>query len=171
MKRATRVVEAQAPLSDVQVECTPCGVPMTMHLGSGGQIRYFQCPACRRWLSSAYADVLRADAKFKTRPATEAEPEAPKFDEVKDRLERWLASIEQEDPCRVLGVSPQDPTDWIRSRYRELALESHPDRGGSEEKMREINLAYEKLSAHRKRQKAEALSASAPPSALPTSSK
>jgi hypothetical protein len=144
---------------------------MTMHLGSGGQIRYFQCPSCRRWLSSAYADVLRADAKFKAKPTEEAEPAVPPIDEVKDRLERWLATIEQEDPCRVLGVSPQDPTDWIRSRYRELALESHPDRGGSEEKMREINLAYERLSEHRKRQKAEALSVSAPPSALPTSSK
>jgi hypothetical protein len=170
MTRANRAVAACDDLSGVQVECAPCGVPMTMHMGNGQRVRYFQCPSCRRWLSSTYADVLRADAKFQTRSLDEVEPGAPSFDAVKDRLERWLATIEEQDPCRVLGVSPQDPTDWIRSRYRELALESHPDRGGSEERMREINLAYERLAEHRKRHKAESAPA-APSPALPTSSK
>jgi hypothetical protein len=34
--------------------------------------------------------------------------------------------------------------DWVRTRYRELAAEAHPDRaGGSHDRMAEINAAYE----------------------------
>lgn len=45
--------------------------------------------------------------------------------------------------CKVLGL------DWgttdlakVRRAYRELALKRHPDRGGSEADMKELNLAY-----------------------------
>jgi curved DNA-binding protein CbpA len=57
----------------------------------------------------------------------------------------------------VLGVSPLDSPEAVRTRYRELALERHPDRGGSEEKMRELNDAYERILRHRQRKKEEAL--------------
>jgi len=33
--------------------------------------------------------------------------------------------------------------DETRKKYRELAKQMHPDRGGSEEKMKELNAAYE----------------------------
>ena len=45
----------------------------------------------------------------------------------------------------------------MRTRYRELAMERHPDRGGSVEKMRELNDAYERILRHRQRKKEEAL--------------
>jgi len=122
-------------------------------------VRYFRCPGCSRWVSSTYAEVLRSEARFRAHSAPPAAPEdAPKdaeFAGIKDRLERWLAALEEQDPYRVLGVSPVDPTDLIKTRFRELALERHPDRGGSEEKMRELNLAYERVCAHRARQKTE----------------
>jgi len=45
----------------------------------------------------------------------------------------------------VLGVRPGATRDEIRSAYRALAMQHHPDHGGSVEKMREINLAYAAL--------------------------
>jgi len=57
----------------------------------------------------------------------------------------------------VLGVSPLDSPDTVRTRYRELALERHPDRGGSAEKMRELNDAYERILRHRQRKREETL--------------
>jgi hypothetical protein len=39
--------------------------------------------------------------------------------------------------------------DWkenvLRSRYKELALENHPDKGGDEEKMKELSAAFNLL--------------------------
>jgi hypothetical protein len=43
---------------------------------------------------------------------------------------------------RTLGVRPGASREEIRSAYRALAMQHHPDHGGSVEKMREINLAY-----------------------------
>ncbi|MBI3185105.1 MAG: J domain-containing protein [Myxococcales bacterium] len=147
-----------ATLEDVEVECTHCGVTMTPHLGSGCRVRYFRCASCHRWVSSAYAEVFRADAKVRRNPMR-AESGHTAFERAKDRLERWLASAEEQDPHVVLGVSPLDPPELIRVRYRELALANHPDRGGSAEKMRELNLAYERILQHRERRGAESVQA------------
>jgi len=53
------------------------------------------------------------------------------------------------NPYDILGVSPGDSDDEIKSAYRKLAKKYHPDANpGSEyaaEKMREINAAYEKI--------------------------
>ena len=73
------------------------------------------------------------------------------FEAVKHRLERWLASLDDKDPYRLLGVSPMATDVQIKARFRELAMEVHPDRGGSVERMREVNLAYEKILQHRAR--------------------
>jgi hypothetical protein len=43
---------------------------------------------------------------------------------------------------RTLGVRPGASREEIRSAYRALAMQHHPDHGGSVEKMREINAAY-----------------------------
>lgn len=137
-------------LSQVDVECTHCGVRTSMHLGSGKRVRYFNCPSCYRWVSSTYAEVLHADAKFRTTPIEDGSAQRKEFTEVRDRLERWLAALDDQDPYQLLGVSPLDSEDAIRSRYRELALQRHPDRGGSEDAMRELNAAYERIVAHRK---------------------
>ncbi len=134
---------------EVAVECTHCKVRMRAYLGSGGQVRYFRCDKCRRWLSSTYQDVLRADAHFRAHKPDEVPEDPARFAGVKARLERWLAAIEDQDPYRVLGVSPLDGPETIRKKYRALALEQHPDRGGSGERMRSLNLAYERILTHR----------------------
>lgn len=51
----------------------------------------------------------------------------------------------------VLGVKKNAPLDEIKKMYKKLALKNHPDRGGSEEKFKEISHAYEILSDENKR--------------------
>lgn len=54
------------------------------------------------------------------------------------------------DPWQVLGVPMGAPRDAVTARYRELAREHHPDKGGSSETMAQINRAYSEAlnSAH-----------------------
>jgi hypothetical protein len=157
-KMNARAVVATA-LEGVEVECTHCGIRMTTHLGSSAQVRYFRCASCHRWVSSMYTDVLRADAKVRTHAIVDEPVRAPQFDAVKSRLDRWLSALEDQDPYRALGVSPLDSPEKIRDRYRELALSAHPDRGGTVERMRDLNLAYERITGHRERRRTEALEA------------
>ena len=49
------------------------------------------------------------------------------------------------DPYAVLGVRPGSAEHEIAAAYREQAKRWHPDRAGSEERMAEINAAYDLL--------------------------
>jgi len=51
----------------------------------------------------------------------------------------------------VLGVNRGADTSEIRSAYKKLAMEHHPDRGGDSEKFKEISEAHEVLSDESKR--------------------
>ena len=75
--------------------------------------------------------------------------------------------MEAVDPFSVLGVMPGASADEVAAAYRELAKAWHPDRRGEagEERMAEINVAYELLRAgdaqeHRGRRPAAAPPAS-----------
>jgi len=135
---------AAAPLA---VECTHCGVAMNERSGVASQVRYFRCPSCRRWFTSMYAEIFRSDAKIRVLGGRAEAPRDSDFDAVKQRLEQWLTQLESQDPYRVLGISPRDSAENIKSRYRQLALERHPDRGGSLESMKELNLAYGRIAS------------------------
>jgi DnaJ-domain-containing protein 1 len=52
-------------------------------------------------------------------------------------------------PYRILGVDPLAEEAVIRSAYKAKARLYHPDRGGSEAKMSEINEAYTKICQER----------------------
>ncbi|OJH35027.1 J domain-containing protein [Cystobacter ferrugineus] len=136
-------------LENVEVECTYCGVRMARH--EGPRIKYFRCGSCHRWVSSTYTEVFRADAKMRTHPVKDKTDADARFLAAKNKLEAWLAALDEQDPHQVLGVSPTDPIEVVRARFRELALAQHPDRGGCEAKMRELNVAYEKILGHRQR--------------------
>jgi len=57
------------------------------------------------------------------------------------------------DPCigarAVLGFTPQEPltADMIKRRHRDLVRRHHPDRGGSTQRMAEVNAAVDVLLA------------------------
>jgi hypothetical protein len=51
------------------------------------------------------------------------------------------------DPYGVLGLPPNAAPEEVAVAYRRLAKEWHPDRGGGDERMAEINAAYDLLRA------------------------
>jgi hypothetical protein len=122
-----------------------------------GVVRALHCVACHRWSSGPYAEVFAAEPRRRARPRALDDPE------LRDRRDRWLSAIEQQDPYRKLGLSPLDSAETVKRRYRQLALENHPDRGGSQEAMAEVNLAYEMITRHLQRREEEEL----PPAVTP----
>jgi hypothetical protein len=52
------------------------------------------------------------------------------------------------DPFAVLQIDPSATIDEVRAARRRLAFDRHPDRGGSVEAMRELNLAFDAAVAH-----------------------
>tara|TARA_A100001515_G_C4542390_1_gene200633 strand:+ start:340 stop:966 length:627 start_codon:yes stop_codon:yes gene_type:complete len=56
------------------------------------------------------------------------------------------------NPYKVLGVPEDADKRTIKKAYRKLAAEHHPDRGGDEEKFKQVAEAYSILSDDQKRQ-------------------
>jgi len=55
------------------------------------------------------------------------------------------------DFYKILGVNENTPQDEIKKVYRKLAVEHHPDKGGDENKFKEISEAYDILGDENKR--------------------
>lgn len=51
-------------------------------------------------------------------------------------------SDESKDYYSILGAAEDAPPDEIERRYKRLAVQHHPDRGGDEEEMKNLNEAY-----------------------------
>lgn len=68
------------------------------------------------------------------------------FDEEDEEKE-----IENKKLYEVLGVPQTASKEEIRKAFRKLAVKTHPDRGGDQEKFKEVNAAYEVLSDDEKR--------------------
>ena len=65
------------------------------------------------------------------------------------KFKQYLTEAEMSfnNALKVFGIKAEKATDkdFLKSKYRKLALKHHPDRGGSAEKQKEINNAYEVL--------------------------
>lgn len=59
--------------------------------------------------------------------------------------------MNQDNFYQILGVTETATQDEIKKAYRKLAVQHHPDKGGSEEKFKEISVAYDTLSDESKR--------------------
>ena len=55
------------------------------------------------------------------------------------------------DPYKTLGIKKDASQDEIKKAFRERALKHHPDKGGDEEKFKQINEAYSMISDPHKR--------------------
>ncbi len=53
--------------------------------------------------------------------------------------------LERQQALNVLGLPPNATPQQIKRRYRTLAKQYHPDRGGDQKQMRRIIAAYELL--------------------------
>jgi len=73
------------------------------------------------------------------------------------RSRRTTAYMDDEPFCKtgqspydILGVLPNAPDDVIKAAYKALMKTHHPDKGGSEGKVKELSAAYEDISKERK---------------------
>jgi len=57
----------------------------------------------------------------------------------------------------TLGVSETASDNEIKTAFRKLAAQHHPDKGGNENKFKEINEAYDTLKSTQKRQEYDAM--------------
>ena len=69
------------------------------------------------------------------------------------------------DPYAELGLPPGAPPEDIAAAYRRLAKAYHPDRGGAEGRMAQINAAYDLLRAAEWMQRNDPAAAAAAPRA------
>ncbi|OJA12494.1 hypothetical protein AZE42_11885 [Rhizopogon vesiculosus] len=62
------------------------------------------------------------------------------------KAQRLLKQSKQKDYYKVLGVARDADAKTIKKAFRKAAMTAHPDKGGSEAKMAQVNEAYEVLS-------------------------
>jgi len=60
------------------------------------------------------------------------------------------------NPHQILGIDPSASEDEIKKAYRKLAMKYHPDKGGDEEKFKQISEAYSILTDPEKKREYEA---------------
>ena len=53
--------------------------------------------------------------------------------------------VQEKSPWEILSIFPGSPLEVAKAAYKSKALKAHPDQGGSEEQMKELNNAMEKI--------------------------
>lgn len=61
-----------------------------------------------------------------------------------------LKEMTEQEALKILNLSSKPDPDHLKKVYRSAAMKNHPDRGGSDEAMKQINIAYEILTGQRK---------------------
>lgn len=65
--------------------------------------------------------------------------------EARGTAEKIKREMEANSPYKALGVDPAAPEEVIRAAYRARSRKAHPDAGGSNQKMAEINAAFAEI--------------------------
>lgn len=100
------------------------------------------CFACDRWRK--VEENMRAIAK--TIDALRGIERWGSGQMVEQAFTGFLSLPSPEQPWQVLGLPDSRPTrDQVTEAYRRLAMEHHPDRGGSEAEMSRLNAARDAL--------------------------
>lgn len=71
------------------------------------------------------------------------------FEAMRETLLGLPAPVRERDPYEVLGVRSDTALEDIEAMYRSKAKRLHPDAGGSDEAMRELNAAFERVKQER----------------------
>jgi curved DNA-binding protein CbpA len=69
------------------------------------------------------------------------------LDAMRETFMALPAPARVRDPWEVLGIRPDAPLAIAEAAYREATKTAHPDRGGTDEAMAELNAAIEKVRA------------------------
>ena len=129
--------------SPADFDCRHCGATLQLLRAAQSPIGYYRCPRCDRQFATPYPDALRNAARPHVDAPREDPEERRRLDELRGRLDRWLARAEGSDPYALLGLRPGDGAEEARERFHALALRCHPDRGGDADAMRRLIEAYD----------------------------
>lgn len=103
------------------------------HVNRTVTVDRFQRPVDNLWALAVGLDDIRLN-------------ELRGLDDVAKQVYMALpAPVLERDPYEVLGVRPDAPIEVIEASYRALAKQRHPDAGGSDEAMRALNAAFERV--------------------------
>jgi hypothetical protein len=100
------------------------------------RIDKFERPVDNLWALALGLDAIRLNDKRG-------------FGDVARQVYTALPAPRERDPFEVLGVLRDAPWHIVEGAYRAAAKEAHPDRGGTAERMAELNEAYERAKAVR----------------------
>jgi hypothetical protein len=128
-----------------EFDCRQCGLPLILMQPGGSPVGYYRCPRCDRQIATSYGEALRHTARphATANDRAQAELRDSELRGVRERLDRWLAKAEGNDPFLTLGLRPNASLAEARERFHDLALQHHPDRGGNAEQMRRLIEAYD----------------------------
>ena len=60
-------------------------------------------------------------------------------------IDNYLIEMSASEAEQILGLSGKYSASEVKSSYRKMSLKHHPDRGGSTEMMKKVNVAYDLL--------------------------
>jgi len=58
------------------------------------------------------------------------------------------SKLSKEDALKILGIKSVESQSDLKKAFKRASLKSHPDKGGSDEAMQQVNAAYEVLQKH-----------------------
>lgn len=120
---------------------TPVPLAIALPFGATGYILWYQG-------TGRLAMRMRERARQpggRTRTRTRAGPRRGRARTNGTRPPRQPTGPTREEAYRTLGLDPGAGTGEVKRAYREKVKTTHPDRGGDEERFKEVASAYDRL--------------------------